>query len=31
LPGSFATAFRKSTGVTPSSFRRALRPCMEGP
>jgi AraC family transcriptional regulator len=25
LPGSFATAFRKATGVTPSAFRRALR------
>jgi AraC family transcriptional regulator len=25
LPGSFATAFRKATGMTPSAFRRALR------
>jgi AraC family transcriptional regulator len=25
LPGSFATAFRKTTGFTPSAFRRALR------
>jgi AraC family transcriptional regulator len=25
LPGSFATAFRKATGITPSAFRRALR------
>ncbi|MDB5365310.1 MAG: hypothetical protein JWM77_1237 [Rhodospirillales bacterium] len=24
LPGSFATAFRKTTGITPSAFRRAL-------
>jgi AraC family transcriptional regulator len=24
LPGSFATTFRKATGVTPSAFRRAL-------
>jgi AraC family transcriptional regulator len=25
LPGSFATAFRKTTGMTPSAFRRALQ------
>ena len=25
LPGSFATAFRKTTGITPSAFRRALQ------
>jgi AraC family transcriptional regulator len=25
LPGSFATAFHKTTGMTPSAFRRALR------
>ncbi len=25
LPGSFATAFRKMTGMTPSAFRRALQ------
>jgi AraC family transcriptional regulator len=25
LPGSFATAFHKSTGMTPSAFRRVLR------
>lgn len=25
LPGSFATAFRKATGITPSAFRRALQ------
>ena len=25
LPGSFATAFRKTTGLTPSAFRRALQ------
>ena len=31
LPGSFATAFCKSTGLTPSAFRRALRPCIEAP
>jgi AraC family transcriptional regulator len=24
-PGSFATAFRKTTGITPSTFRRALQ------
>jgi AraC family transcriptional regulator len=25
LPSSFATAFRKTTGMTPSAFRRALQ------
>jgi AraC family transcriptional regulator len=25
LPGGFATAFRRATGMTPSAFRRVLR------
>jgi AraC family transcriptional regulator len=25
FPGSFSTAFRKTTGITPSAFRRALQ------